>query len=138
MCQLVLFRTSSSSFVILRSEALLGAVRLFRIFRFFRVLCFLLLFPFDQAYETGYSRAGLLGGFDLALEAAIALKVETPGINSWSDMSKLFGEVPSTAPLSERPILIEQKLNRRFTHAHLLTEALVSTLRIFPSPIRGD
>ncbi|KAI5479849.1 endoribonuclease Dicer [Pseudohyphozyma bogoriensis] len=76
-----------------------------------------------QAYETGFARGGITEGFALALQAAIALKVDLKGVSSWSDFAKLYGPI-ETRVIAERPIAIEEKLNRQFTHAHLLTEAL--------------
>ncbi|KAL8293622.1 hypothetical protein RQP46_000323 [Phenoliferia psychrophenolica] len=76
------------------------------------------------AYETGAARGGLEAGFECALRAALALKVALTGVEKWSDMRDMFGPIEDTPTLAEGPLLIEQKLNHRFKHSHLLTEAL--------------
>lgn len=82
-----------------------------------------------QAYETGFAKDGLRGGFALALQAALALKVDLKGVSSWSDLVRLYGPIEPTPQISEWPIVIEQKLNRQFKNPSLLTEALVRVFR---------
>lgn len=78
------------------------------------------------AYETGIAKSGLRGGFDLALEATLTLKVEMKGIRQWDDFARVYGSITNTVPVSEFPTQLEEKLHRRFIHGYLLTEALVS------------
>lgn len=78
------------------------------------------------AYETGIAKDGIRGGFDLALEATLTLKVEMKGIRRWDDFARVYGSITNTIPVAEVPTQLEEKLHRRFIHGYLLTEALVS------------
>ncbi|KAM0752756.1 hypothetical protein T439DRAFT_354244 [Meredithblackwellia eburnea MCA 4105] len=89
------------------------------------------------AYQTGATAKGLQGGFENALQAAIALKVDLVGITTWSDFGKLFGPLESISAISDAPIIIEQKLNHKFKHAYLLTEALFG-LETHPSKLNAS
>lgn len=65
------------------------------------------------------------GGFDLALEACVVLKIDIQGIKCWDDMARAYGPILDQNQVADFPTHIEEKLHHRFKHAFLLTEALV-------------